>query len=426
MISNIRIPEGTVTISHIGLSVNYTSGKLRKDYKPCISKILSKNGYHLEEIRLLSDRIEMSLSGPPKPANLIEQELTELGSQIENEIKIDTLEKCFILMPFNKKDLEVVYNDFVKPCIEKLGLQCVRGDDIFGDNIIMEDIIRLIKDSTILVADLTYRNPNVFYELGLAHAFGKKVLLLAQSMDDVPFDLRYRRVCLYEYSPKGCKKLENEMADHIKTLLKESSKIPPKKKPKKSKRKSVYYESFCDKHFWDKLEKIGEGDIEYDDEQNEIITSGMFTYLLSNSSYGENKFIIKAKFIFDNYRKFKDDGSETANSGIVLAWSRNKGGSNYLNLLFNGRRVLLEEVGSQGGEHFYDFKHLDSGAKFSILDGKEYDIRVQIQLKKLDVFIDGKWIYSKELLKEPIGKVGFRPWRAKLRCKQFEVEETKI
>ncbi len=337
-------------------------------------------------------------------------------------------QKCFILMPFNKKDLEVVYNDFVKPSIEKLGLQCIRGDDIFGDNIIMEDIIRLIKESTILVADLTYRNPNVFYELGLAHAFGKKVLLLAQSMDDVPFDLRLRRVCLYEYSPKGCKKLENEMVNHIKTLLILSKNSVPNKgeSPSNSGRKSVYYESFCNKHFWEKLEKIGEGDIKFDDEQNEIIASGMFTYLLSNRSYGENKFIIKAKFIFDNYRKFKDDGSETANSGIILAWSRNKGESNYLNLLFNGRRVLLEEVGYQGGEHFYDFKHLDSGAKFSIIDGKEYDIRVQIQIKRLDVFIDGKWIYSKELSKELIGKVGFRPWRAKLRCKQFEVEDTKI
>ncbi len=412
---------------HIGLSVNYAPGRLRKDYKLFISKILSKNGYHLEEIRLFSDRIEMSLSGPPKPATLIKQELTELGSRIENEITISTLQKCFILMPFNKKDLEVVYNDFVKPSIEKLKLQCVRGDDIFGDNIIMEDIIKLIKESTILVADLTYRNPNVFYELGLAHAFGKKVLLLAQSIDDVPFDLRHRRVCLYKYSPKGCKKLENEMVDHIKTLLIESRKSirKEKKRSKKSKSKSVYYESFCDKKFWEKLEKIGDGDIKFDDEQNEILASGMFTYLLSNKTYGKNKLIIKTKLIFENFSRYKNDGSETSNSGIVFAWSKNDGGSNYLNLLFNGRRVLLEEVGYQSGEHFHDFKHLDSGAKFSIIDGKEYDIRVQIQMKKLDVFIDGKWIYSKELLKEPIGKVGFRPWRAKLRCKQFEVEETK-
>jgi hypothetical protein len=412
---------------HIGLSVNYAPGKLRKDYKPIISKILSKNDYRLDEIRLFSDRIEMSLSGPPKPPNLIEQELTNLGSLIENEITISALQKCFILMPFNKKDLDVVYNDFLKPSIEKLKLQCIRGDDIFGDNIIMDDIIKLIKESAILVADLTYRNPNVFYELGLAHAFGKKVLLLAQSMDDVPFDLRHRRVCLYKYSPKGCKKLENEMVAHIETLLTESEKSLPKEKnrPKKSERKSVYYESFCDNFFWEKLEKIGDGDIEYDDEQNEILASGMFTYLLSNKTFGKNKLIIKTKLIFENFSRFKDDGSETANSGIVFAWSKNEGGSNYLNLLFNGKRVLLEEVGYRSGEHFYDFKHLDAGAEFSILDGKEYGIILQIQMKRLDVFIDQKWIYSKELLKEPIGKVGFRPWRAKLRCKQFEVEETK-
>jgi hypothetical protein len=62
---------------------------------------------------------------------------------------------------------------------------------------------------------------NVFYELGLAHAFGKKVLLLAQSIEDVPFDLRHRRVCLYNYSPKGCKELEKEIVEHIRAILNE-------------------------------------------------------------------------------------------------------------------------------------------------------------------------------------------------------------
>jgi len=215
------IEEVTRQIIHIGLSVNFIPGRLRKDYMQFISKKISEEGYNLEEIRLSSNRIEMSLSGPIKPAPVIEKELSELGSRIENDLSTEFLQKCFILMPFKKEDLEIVYNDFVKPSIEELDLHCIRGDDIFGDNIVMDDIVKLIKESTILVADLTYRNPNVFYELGLAHALGKKVLLLAQSIEDVPFDLRHRRVCLYNYSPKGCKELEKEIVEHIRAILNE-------------------------------------------------------------------------------------------------------------------------------------------------------------------------------------------------------------
>jgi hypothetical protein len=83
----------------------------------------------------------------------------------------------------------------------------------------MDDITRSIEKAKIIVADLTGRNPNVFYEVGIAHTLNKTVLLLAQNIEDVPFDLRHRRVLLYEYSPRGCKKLENEISKNINSLL---------------------------------------------------------------------------------------------------------------------------------------------------------------------------------------------------------------
>jgi hypothetical protein len=82
--------------------------------------------------------------------------------------------KCFIVMPFGDPDLQIVYEDFVKPIIEdECYLQCERGDDVFGSNVIMEDILRSIQLADIVVADLTRKNANVFYEVGICHALGR-------------------------------------------------------------------------------------------------------------------------------------------------------------------------------------------------------------------------------------------------------------
>lgn len=71
---------------------------------------------------------------------------------------------CFIVMPFGIEQLNIVYEDFIKPPIENVcNLICERGDDIFGSNVVMDDIARSIEKARVIVADLTSRNPNVFY-----------------------------------------------------------------------------------------------------------------------------------------------------------------------------------------------------------------------------------------------------------------------
>ena len=136
-------------------------------------------------------------------------------TQAPGEIK-----KCFIVMPFGDPDLEVVYEDFVKPVIEReCKLDCIRGDDVFGSNVIMNDIVSSIHEADVVLADLTRKNANVFYEIGICHAIQKRVLLLSQSIEYVPFDLRHRRVLLYDYSPRGCKKLERDLKDNLNAVL---------------------------------------------------------------------------------------------------------------------------------------------------------------------------------------------------------------
>ena len=127
--------------------------------------------------------------------------------------------KCFIIMPFGITDLENFYTEFVLPVLHGCKLNCTRGDDIFGSNVIMEDVRSAIAAADLVVADLTGQNPNVFYEVGIAHTMGKQVLLLSQSINDVPFDLRHRRVLSYQYTPVGCKKFVAKLREHVMTIL---------------------------------------------------------------------------------------------------------------------------------------------------------------------------------------------------------------
>lgn len=127
---------------------------------------------------------------------------------------------CFIVMPFSVESLNIVYEDFVRPTlVDRCQLRAERGDDVFGSNVIMDDITKSIRKAHLIIADLTGRNANVFYEVGIAHALNKQVLLMTQSIDDVPFDLRHRRALVYEYSPRGCKKLEKDLYENVQNML---------------------------------------------------------------------------------------------------------------------------------------------------------------------------------------------------------------
>jgi hypothetical protein len=73
---------------------------------------------------------------------------------------------------------------------------------------IIQDIVSLIDRSRVVVCDCTGRNPNVFYEIGIAHTLGREVVLLAQSASDIPFDLRHLRHLQYLNNAEGRKALE--------------------------------------------------------------------------------------------------------------------------------------------------------------------------------------------------------------------------
>jgi hypothetical protein len=104
---------------------------------------------------------------------------------------------AFVIMPFDA-ELNEVYSAFIVPTLDEIGYSVLRADDLYGQRNILRDIVESISKSDLIVADLTGLNPNVFYELGVAHGLQKPVILMTQNIDELPFDLRQYRVVIYQ------------------------------------------------------------------------------------------------------------------------------------------------------------------------------------------------------------------------------------
>lgn len=124
---------------------------------------------------------------------------------------------CFVLMPFTLSWSDRVYNTLIKKNVEKLGLKCTRADNLNGP-IIIEDIWIQINRSAIIIADVTNKNPNVMYELGIVHTLGKPVILITQDVKDRPFDFSHLRHYQYADNADSFKSFGIELRKLIRSL----------------------------------------------------------------------------------------------------------------------------------------------------------------------------------------------------------------
>ena len=99
------------------------------------------------------------------------------------------------------------------------GLLSRRADEIWEAPGIIQDVVNLIDRARIVVCDCTSRNPNVFYEAGIAHTLGREVILITQSAQDVPFDLRHLRYVLYLNNQEGLAALTQAVQGRMQTIL---------------------------------------------------------------------------------------------------------------------------------------------------------------------------------------------------------------
>jgi nucleoside 2-deoxyribosyltransferase len=98
-------------------------------------------------------------------------------------------------MPFTAS-LNFVY-EVIRDVVDSERLECHRVDESGISTPIVDDIKRWLANADLVIADLTGKNPNVYYEVGFAHAIGKKVILIAQSFEDLSLDVRFIRAFVY-------------------------------------------------------------------------------------------------------------------------------------------------------------------------------------------------------------------------------------
>jgi hypothetical protein len=123
---------------------------------------------------------------------------------------------CFVMMPLADQFF-VNYEEAIRPALESAGLRGVHAAEIFGTREIMEDIWESICTARVVVVDVTGRNANVFYELGIAHTMGKECVVLTQSPQDVPFDITSRRYI--HYDPTKRVALRHKLEQTLKRIL---------------------------------------------------------------------------------------------------------------------------------------------------------------------------------------------------------------
>jgi Nucleoside 2-deoxyribosyltransferase len=103
----------------------------------------------------------------------------------------------FVLMPFGK-EFNDTYKFGIKGAAEDVGAYAERVDEQMFAEGILERVLNQINKADVIVADMTGRNPNVFYEVGYAHALNRVVVLLTQRADDIPFDLKHHQHLVYK------------------------------------------------------------------------------------------------------------------------------------------------------------------------------------------------------------------------------------
>jgi hypothetical protein len=119
----------------------------------------------------------------------------------------------FVLMPLNPSFQKSF--DVIKRTCERMGLKSYRGDESFIKGEILPHIIKQIAQSRLIIANIDGRNANVYYELGIAHAMDKPVLMIASSAENLSFDLQSKQIIIY----KGLEDLQVKLRDSLTRLL---------------------------------------------------------------------------------------------------------------------------------------------------------------------------------------------------------------
>lgn len=126
--------------------------------------------------------------------------------------------ECFVVMQFTD-EFNMLYEEVIKPTCESFGFRVVRADDSYTSGLIIEDITRSIREASVVIADITPDNPNVFYEVGYAHGIGKPTILLSdRKRERLPFDISGFRTLFYDNTIGGKSVVEEKLRKHLENI----------------------------------------------------------------------------------------------------------------------------------------------------------------------------------------------------------------
>lgn len=141
------------------------------------------------------------------------------------EIKVSNIKvkpskaKAFVVMQFTEA-YNQLYLEVIKPVCEKFGLEVERADEFYTSTPIIKDIEKSIRNASVIIAEITPDNPNVFYEVGFAHAIEKPTILLSdRTREKLPFDISGFRTLFYENSIGGKTKVEKNLIKFLENIF---------------------------------------------------------------------------------------------------------------------------------------------------------------------------------------------------------------
>lgn len=188
---------------------------------------IQTNKFHNLEVLILGQKIKLIVNDVEIFEKYIPRPLQ--GSQIgifgwgEKTVSFENFNVCqkppkaFVVMQFGEP-FDTLYEEVIKPMSNELGFEACRADDVFKPGIILNDIIDLITEAEIVIAEITPANKNVFYELGYAHALNKQTILLAGKESELPFDIQSHRCIFYEDSIKGKQLVADQFKNHLNNI----------------------------------------------------------------------------------------------------------------------------------------------------------------------------------------------------------------
>jgi hypothetical protein len=138
---------------------------------------------------------------------------------VDKDLAVDR-DLVFVLIPFH--DRYSALFDVISTACRDLGLKALRGDEDYIEGDVFGHVLRLIVKARLIIACIEGRNPNVYYELGIAHGLGKQTILVSQADEEAPFDLKTKKLVLYSLLEELPTRLKDEVA---RSLAGQSSKV---------------------------------------------------------------------------------------------------------------------------------------------------------------------------------------------------------